>query len=372
MTRADILVIGGGIAGISAAARCAEAGARVVVLEREPGIGAHSTARSAAIFIANYGNATLRAINAASGPLLAEPDGLADHPLLTPRGFLIFADEARLPELAAMQAGATGMEALSAQQAIELAPILRPERIAGAVYEAEARDIDVDLLLNGFARLLRAHGGQVVTGAEVLAVERGQDWTVTCKAGSYSAPVVINAAGAWGDIVAQMAGLAPVGLVPMRRSAAILPAPDGENIAAWPLFGRVDDAWYAKPMGGRLMVSPAEEDPVAPHDAWPDDMVLAEGLDRFEQDVTMRVSRVERSWAGLRSFVPDRTLVAGFDANAKGFFWLVGQGGYGVQTAPAMAQLTADLCIGRTPVLADWVVNALSPNRFSTRKGADT
>ncbi|MEX0969833.1 MAG: FAD-binding oxidoreductase [Paracoccaceae bacterium] len=365
MITADILVIGGGIAGISAAARCAETGAKVVVLEREPSIGAHSTARSAAIFITNYGNATLRAINAVSGPLMAAAGEIAEQSLLSPRGMLTLAHDGTLGALNEMQQGAVGIEPISLADAAAMVPILRQQRFAAAVYEDNAQDIDVDLMLNGFARILKRHGGQVVCKAEVLAIAHNGDWLVTTPEEQFSAPIIVNAAGAWGDVVAQMAGVAPVGLLPMRRSAAILPPPDGQDVAHWPLLGTVDDLWYAKPMGGKLMVSPAEEDPVAPHDAWPDDMVLAEGLDRFEQDVTMPVVRVERSWAGLRSFVADRTLVAGFDVAVPGFFWLVGQGGYGVQTAPAMAQLTADLCTGCPPALADWVVTALSPHRFS-------
>jgi len=364
--RAEIIVIGGGIAGISAAARAAEAGAKTIVLEREPHIGTHSTARSAAVFIANYGNKTLRAINAASGPILVAPAGIAEISLLSPRGVLTIADGDELDDMAAMEADATGLQSLTAAEATALMPILRPEKIVAANYEADAQDIDVDLMLNGFAKMLRRHGGEVVTGAEVLHISHEVEWEITTKSGVYTAPIVINAAGAWGDVVAQMARVRPVGLQPMRRSIAILPVPEALNVMRWPLVGTASDRWYSKPTAGRLMVSPADEDPVAPHDAWPDDMVLAEGLDRFEQATTLPVTRVERSWAGLRSFVADRTLVAGFAPDAPGFFWLVGQGGYGVQTAPAMAQLAADLTLGNAPKLPDWVVNALSPKRFSS------
>ena len=364
MTHPDVIVIGGGIAGISAAAELA-ADARVLVIEGEAQIGYHATGRSAAIFIRNYGNATLRALNAAAAPVFEAPEGISEHSLLSPRGELLLAGEDELATLAAYCEGASGIELLDPAQATELVPILRPEPIARAALERDAQDIDVDRMLQGYARLLKSRGGQVITGAPVTALSRGQAaWAVTAGGETHTAPVVINAAGAWADAVARLAGVAPVGLTPMRRSAAILPAPDGMDIALWPLFGSISETWYAKPDAGKLMVSPADEDPVEPHDAWPDDMVLAEGLYRYEQAVTVPVTRMERSWAGLRSFAPDRTPVAGFAADAEGFFWLAGQGGYGVQTAPALARLAAALVTSAMPNLPDATVAALSPARF--------
>jgi len=174
----------------------------------------------------------------------------------------------------------------------------------------------------------------------------------------------VNAAGAWADQVSALAGLAPLGLVPKRRSAAILPAPEGRDVSAWPLFGSVSERWYARPMGGKLMVSPADQDPVPPGDAWPDDMVLAEGLHRYESAVTVPVTRVERSWAGLRTFAPDKTPVAGFDPRTEGFLHLSGQGGYGIQTAPALSAFAADLLHGRAPTLPESVVRSLAPDRL--------
>ncbi|MEQ8814531.1 MAG: FAD-binding oxidoreductase [Thalassobaculum sp.] len=359
---ADVLVIGGGIAGISAAARLAP-DARVTVLEREPAIGTHATGRSAAIFIANYGNATLRALNAASAPALEVPD-FVDGPLLSPRGELLVATEAEMPALERHLAGAEGMEALSPDEAVALVPVLRGDLISGAAIERGARDIDVDRLLQGFARQLRHHRGTVVQDAGAERIGRGGGvWRVETAAGEFEAPVLVNAAGAWADTVAEMAGVARVGLVPMRRSAAILPAPAGHDVDRWPLFAPVSESWYAKPEAGKLMVSPADEDPVDPHDAWPDDMVLAEGLDRFERMTTVEVTRVERSWAGLRSFVADRSPAVGFAADAEGFFWLAGQGGYGVQTSPALSRLAADLVLARKPALPAAVVAALDPGR---------
>lgn len=362
--RVDFLVIGGGIAGIGAAARLSP-DASVVVLETEDAIGRHSTGRSAAIYIRNYGNRTLRALNSASEPVLQEPEGISDQSLLSPRGEMLIATEAELPDLNAYLEGASGLEELSAKEAVALFPILREELIAAAAIERAAQDIDVDRLLQGFARLLRHNRGRIVTDAPVQAISREKGvWRVKTPKGNFEAPVIVNAAGAWADEVAHLAGVRKIGLVPMRRSAAILPAPEGHDVSAWPLVASASESWYAKPEAGKLMVSPADEDPVDPHDAWADDMVLAEGLYRFEQAVTMPVTRVERSWAGLRSFVADRTPVAGFAPDAEGFFWLAGQGGYGVQTAPALSQLTADLCLGRAPSLDTQTVGALDPKRL--------
>ena len=362
-TSSDILVIGGGIAGVSAAARLAP-DATVTVLEAEPVIGHHSSGRSAAVFIRNYGNATLRALNVASAGFLAAPDGVSETSLLSPRGEMLVATDEDLPKFHAYLEGSEGLERLSPQQALELVPVLRGEAIAAAAIEWDAQDIDVDRMLQGFARMLRGHGGKIVTGAAAQKITRRDGvWTVATPAGEFSAPILINAAGGWADQVAKMAGVHQVGLMALRRSAALIPAPQGHDINCWPLFANAGDQWYAKPEAGKLMISPAEEDPVEPHDVWAEDMVIAEGLHRFEQAVTFPVNRVEHSWAGMRTFAPDRTPVVGFAPDADGFFWLAGQGGYGMQTAPALSQLAADLCLGRPLPLGQTVIAALAPGR---------
>lgn len=365
MNAPDIIVIGGGIAGISAAARLAEH-ARVTVIEAEAQLGYHSTGRSAAIFIRNYGNATLRALNAATAPFFEAPEGVSEETLLAPRGELLVATEEEMDALDAYASGAEGLEALTPAEAVELVPILRPERIAGAVLERDAQDIDVDRMLAGFTRLLKRRGGRIVTGAPVTAMRRANGlWQVEAAGETHAAPLVVNAAGAWAGDVAAMAGAAPVPITAYRRSAAILPAPEGRDMRGWPLFASASESWYAKPEAGKLMVSPADEDAVDPHDAWPDDMVMAEGLYRFEQAVSYEVTRVERSWAGLRTFAADRTPVVGADPRAEGLFWLAGQGGYGVQTAPALAALTAALIADAAPPVGAEVVAALDPARFA-------
>ncbi len=366
MTQPDIIVIGGGIAGTSAAAILAS-DAHILLIEAETQLGYHSTGRSAAIFIRNYGNSVLRALNAASAPVLQAPAGISESSLLSPRGEMLIAGEDEMQALEDYAAGATGLDRLTVREAIALVPILRPERIAGAILEPDAQDIDVDRMLQGYARLLRDRGGETVTGGAVTDVSRIDGcWQVSTASGKWSAPIVVNAAGAWADTVAGMAGIAPIGLTPMRRSAVLLKAPEGYKIDDWPLFASASESWYAKPDAGRLLVSPADEDPVEPHDAWPDDMVLAEGLYRFEQAVTIPVTRPTHSWAGLRSFTLDRTPVAGFDPTADGFFWLAGQGGYGVQTAPALSAVCAALCLGHQAPVNQTILNALAPDRFRT------
>lgn len=360
----DVLIIGGGIAGIGAAAMLAP-DARVTVLEGEGVIGHHATGRTAAIFIRNYGNATLRALNVASEPTFLEPSGISDTSLLSPRGQMLVATDTELDDLKAYLDGATGTETLTAEEAVKLVPILRRDKIAAASYEPTAKDIDVDRLLQGFARIVRGRNGQIITNAPVQSIKRAHGvWQVQTSLGQYEAKILINAAGAWADEVAEMAHINRIGLVPMRRSAALLPVPAEYDVMTWPLFASASEQWYAKPEGGKLMVSPADEEPVAPHDAWVDDMVLAEGLDRYEQAVTLPVTRVEKSWAGLRTFVKDRTPVVGFSPEAEGFFWLAGQGGYGIQTAPALSVLAADMCLGRHLQLSQDTIKALSPERF--------
>lgn len=360
----DVLIIGGGIAGIGAAARLAKT-AKVVVLEGETALGYHSTGRSAAIFIRNYGNSTLRTLNRASEPELVQPDGVSDTSLLSPRGEMLIATEEDLDALDVYLDNAEDMERLSPNEAGELVPILNTDILAGAAIEYGAQEIDVDRLLQGYARLATSRGAKIVKGATVTSLSRsGDTWNIKTAQDSFEAPIVVNAAGAWADEIAQLAGLAPIGLSCLRRSAAIIPAPEGHDVSKWPLFAAASEGFYAKPDAGRLMVSPADEDPVDPHDVWADDMVLAEGLHRYEQAVTVPVTRLIHSWAGLRTFAADRTPVVGFDPREKGFFWLAGQGGYGIQTAPALSRLTSNLITETIPQLAGQVVAALSPRRL--------
>lgn len=360
METADILIIGGGIAGVSAAAELAPH-ARVLLLEGEPALASHASGRSAALYEPRYGNPAVVALSLASGAGLHAVAGV-----LSPRGILLVADDASA-ETGRAEAEAMQLCPLSAEEAQAHLPILNPATLAFAAHAAHAWDIDTDLLIQTLGRAARAAGARFVTSARVTAITRGAaGWRVDWPGGSALAATVVNAAGAWADRVAGMAGVAPLDLVPLRRSMARIPAPAGRDVSRWPMTFGAGEAWYMKPDAGALIVSPAEEDPVAePHDAFACDMVLAEGLARFEAMVTAPVTRMLANWAGLRTFAPDRVPAIGFSPGASGFFWLAGQGGYGFQTAPAAARLAADLVLGRTPELPADLVAALSPGRFA-------
>jgi glycine/D-amino acid oxidase-like deaminating enzyme len=352
----DIIVIGGGIAGLSAAARLS-ADAKVTVLEMESATGYHASGRSAALIEENYGAPSVQALNKAS---MAH---FRDGGYLTQRGLLIVAQKG---DKEAFEADVShmGVDRITPDEARALVPILAKDRVDMAAYHAEAFDIDTDRLMQDFIRVLRGNGGQVITDAVVTAIRQdAHGWHVSAGA-QYSAPTLVNAAGAWADLVAGIAGLTPLGLIPHRRSMARLPAPGGHDTTRWPMFFGVSESWYAKPDAGALLVSPAEEAATYPHDAFADDMTLAEGLDRYQQMVTPEVTRPLATWGGLRTFAPDRTLVLGRDPHAPEFVWCAGQGGYGFQTSPAASALLADLVMGRTQHLDESAVAALRPDRL--------
>lgn len=355
----DFLIIGGGIAGISAAAQLSELGS-VCLLEGEDSLGYHATSRSAAMFIAGYGNAVIRALNGASAQHHRTVGGTG---VLSPRGLMTLArageEDGFLADNEALM-----MERISLDDARSIFPIFNPETTVQVSYRQDAPDLDTDLLLQGYLRQARANGTEVVCRARVERITKDNGWQVVAGAQTYGARVLVNAAGAWVDEVAKLAGVTPLGFQPYRRSMARVPAPGGLDISAWPMVHGVSDRWYAKPDAGKFIISPSEEDPVSPHDAWADDMVLAEGIARYQEMVTPEVTRLETSWAGLRTFAPDRSLVVGFDARVRDFFWLGGQGGYGFQTAPAVADLVGELAGGRAVTLDRDTVSALDPKRF--------
>jgi D-arginine dehydrogenase len=366
---ADILVIGAGMAGASAAYELAGE-RRVIVLEQEETPGFHSTGRSAALFSETYGNATVRALSRASRPFLtAPPDGFCETPLLSPRGAMFVASEAERGHLEAQAAeDPDAFDWLSAAEALARVPALRPEAAIAGLYEAGAMDIDVAALHQGYLRGLRQRGGRVVTDAAVASLSRaGGQWTASTGAGAFAAPVVVNAAGAWADKVSALAGLAPLGLAPKRRTVALIDGPPDVDFAAWPLTIEAGETWYFKPDAGRLLISPADETDTEPCDAQPEDLDVAIAVDRIEQATSLQVRRVTHRWAGLRTFAPDRTPVCGFDPRVEGFFWLAGQGGYGIQTAAALAQRTTRLIGGSRT--GDEVEQALSPARLMSPMG---
>lgn len=354
----DFLIIGGGIAGISAAARLAPHGS-VTVLEGEAALAHHASGRSAALYEPRYGLPPVVELSLAS-----EAYFKAAENVLAPRGIMIVA---RANERATFDRDTDGMNLtrISPDDAKSMVPILNTDVVALAAHANHAWDIDTDLLLQGFARTARNHGADIVTDARVTAIARSSaGWHIATTSGDHTAKTLINAAGAWVDHIAKMAGISPLGFTPLRRSMARIPAPGGQDVSNWPMMFGAGETWYAKPDAGALIVSPAEEHLMQPHDAWADDMVLAEGLARYEAMVTEPVTRLLSNWAGLRTFSPDRVLVIGADAADPSFFWLAGQGGYGFQSSPAASQLAADLITGANPDAPGSLIAALSPRRF--------
>jgi D-arginine dehydrogenase len=354
-----IIVIGGGIAGISAAARLS-ADADVTLIEGEKALGYHASGRSAALIEKNYGAPSVQALNRASVNYLSDANG----GYLTQRGLMIIADtheEAALDD----DLKTMGLERITPDEALKMVPVLDPKKVAFAGYHADAHDIDTDRLMQDFAKVLRSNGGTILTGQPVTAIAHTpQGWVITLGGETLHADKIVNAAGAWADHIAVMAGIQPVGITPYRRSMARIAAPGGHDPARWPMFFGIHETWYAKPDAGALIISPADEDPVEPHDAWADDMVLAEGLERYQNMVAIPLTKPISTWAGLRSFAPDRTLVLGPDPDQPDFIWCAGQGGYGFQTSPAASQLVADLTFGRPSSLPDETVDALRPDRL--------
>src|SRR5882724_744878 len=377
VTNADFIVIGGGIAGASVAYWLAPH-ARVVVLEREPQPGYHSTGRSAALFIETYGPEQVRILTRASRLFFENPGlGFAAHPLLTPRGTLFVAtteQERQLKEYwEEVRGSSTVTRQLDRAETCSRVPVLRADRVIGSVYEPEACDIDVHGMHQGYLRELRRRGGVLQCDAEVTRLEReGAQWRVHAGETTYCAPVVINAAGAWADTLARMAGAAPIGIEPRRRSAFTFPQPEGVAAAAWPAVMSAEDDWYFKPEAGMLLGSPANADLVEPQDVQAEELDIALAIDRIESITTLTIARPTRVWAGLRSFVADGNLVGGFDTHTPGFFWVAAQGGYGIQTSAAMGEACAALARG-LPIpqhLADFGLNAqmLSPERLETAR----
>ncbi len=357
----DIIIIGGGIAGLSAGARLAPH-MNVTVIEAEEALAFHASGRSAALFEPHYGSPSTVQLSLASSDFYIG----GDMRYCRPRGVLFLA---RADEREAFEKDCAVMDLseITVDEARALVPIVNPETVAFAAHADRAHDIDTNLLIQDCAREIKTNGGAIHLRSRVVGINRhGKVWQVTTEGGTtHEAPLLLNAAGPWAGAVAEMAGLSPIGFTPCRRSMARIPAPGGHDVSNWPMFFGTGERWYAKPDAGQLIVSPSEEEPSTPHDAWADDMVLAEGLARYEEMVSEPVTRVTANWAGLRTFSPDRRMVLGQSPEHPAFFWSAGQGGYGFQTAPAVSQLVADLVLGRAPALAPDLVAALSPARFA-------
>lgn len=368
---ADFIVIGAGIGGASIAYWLAPR-ARVIVLERESQPGYHSTGRSAATFMESYGPAQVRVLTRASLDFfMRPPENFCASPLLSPRGALFFAapgQEALLVEheASARAGGGGGIERLDARQAAQFLPVLRADQLSGAVLENDVSDIDVDALLQGFLRGARAAGAATLYGAEIGAIARKDGvWEVRTSEGVYCAPVLVNAAGAWADTVAALAGATPLGLVPKRRSAFLFAPPEGLATAHWPLFMDVLQSFYIKPDAGMLLGSPCNADAVDAHDVQAEELDIAIAIDNIERLTTLRIRRPTHVWAGLRTFAADGEFVGGYDPRTPGFFWAAGQGGYGIQSAPAAGKYYASCLLGEAVLPPGLDPAAIAPGRFA-------
>ncbi len=377
MNRFRYAIVGAGIAGASAAYRLAEAlgsGKDIVIIEREDQPGYHSTGRSAAVYTETYGPPVIRALTAGSRPFFDNPpEDFCDVPLLHPLGMLLVGTQDRQEKAAQMFAQCRQLtptvELLANGDIAELVPILRPEWRATAVYEPDAMSMDVAALHTGYLKSFRALGGTVLSDMEVVAFGRdGDNWILHGRHEDVLSSVVINASGAWADDLAELAKTKRLGLQPKRRTAIVFKPTNDYDSAAWPMVNDIDETFYFKPDAGRILASPEEETPMPPCDVQPDEYDIAITVDRLEKATTLDIPRIDNAWAGLRSFFPDGVPAVGFDAHAPGFFWLAGQGGYGITTSDAMARVAAAQIL-ELPIpedLAEMGVDArtLSPERF--------
>ncbi len=360
----DAIVIGAGIAGATVAAALAPTH-RIALIEAEEAAGYHSTGRSAASWILNYGPPDVRALTGASRDFLENPPaGFTETPILRRRMNVYLAPADQVSELDAMLADGVGIREISIAETKALVPALRDGYAIRAAVEADVFDIDVAVLHQGFLRQARRNGGTLALRSRSMRIERRAGlWHVEVTGGaSFAAPILVNAAGAWGDAVAAQAGMALLGLVPKRRTGVIIdPAP--WQVADWPFVMAADGGWYCRPEARtRLMVSPADATPVPPQDIQPDEFDVAVAIDHMTTALDIAVTRVERSWAGLRTFTPDGSLALG--KAGDGYFCCLGQGGYGIQTSPAVGALVAALVMGTNTGYSPEVLAMVDPGRF--------
>lgn len=362
-----VIVIGGGIAGLSVAA-AVQQWASVILIEREQHLGYHASGRSAALFAETYGNTIVRALSVASRAAIVD-GGFAEHV----RGALHFGgrdDDRMVDELARKyQALVPSVRRLSPDDVNALIPVIRADTTCGGVYEPGALDIDTGKMVHASAASLKARGGTVISGEEVLEISSlSGRFRVATSAGSYGADMVVNAAGAWVDVIGERAGLTGLGFAPKRRTAFMFDPPQGVDAHQWPLAVDLHERFYFKPDAGKLIGSLADETDSPPCDAYPEDIDVAIAVDRIEQATELRIGRPQRPWAGLRTFSPDRTPVVGFDPRLPGFFWLGGQGGYGFQVSLTLARIASALLrdAAMPGDVADLGVafDALAPGRF--------
>lgn len=354
--RYDIVVIGAGIAGASIAAELAPS-ARVLLLEMEPQPGYHSTGRSAAYLSASYGTAAVRGITSASEQFYREPpDGFTELRLLQPRDAVFIARQDQLEKMREFHHDVPQLQALNQDEVLRRVPILDSDYLCEGLLETGGGDLEVDAILQGYLRRFQAAGGTLCCGKKVDSVTQLHgEWALSLKDIKLPSKVsreevrcgiVVNAAGSWAGELGKLAGLGDLGLQPRRRTALLVKLPDAIDASHWPLAVDVEEQFYFKPDAGLLLVSPADETPSIACDAQPEELDLALAMDRLERATSLAINRIEHKWAGLRTFAPDGEFVVGFDPRVDGFFWMAGQGGYGVQSAPGLAKLAGSLVTG--------------------------
>jgi D-arginine dehydrogenase len=370
----DYAVIGAGIAGASVGAELARRGS-VLMLEMESRPGYHTTGRSAAILAPGYGPKPIRSLTRASVDFFRHPPtGFCDSPLLSQIDVVMVARSDQmliLQDAIAELSRETTVEQLNDVEMKNLHPLLRDGYAKAGMVDRSGSEIDVHTLHQGYLKLFRELGGTVLTDAQVQSLTHVKNgWQIDTTDATWHANIIVNAAGAWAEQIGSLAGAEEIGLVPKRRTALIVDAPDGFDVKGLPLLVDIEEQFYMKPDAGRLLISPANEDPMPACDVQPDEMDIAYCIDRIENAFDIKVRKIGTKWAGLRSFVRDKSPVAGFSAKVPGFFWLAGQGGYGIQSAPALSRFAAALILGDDipqDILAEGLDPAsLSPDRLGT------
>lgn len=373
MKDCDFLIIGAGIAGASAAYELSKVG-KVIVIETESQPGYHTTGRSAALFMEFYGGKKLQPLTRSSKEFFAKPPaGFTDVPLWHKRGSMLIGLPEQIDTLKSeyenLKPYSSDMEMLGALETEKRISILKKGKFIGSIYDPNAMDLDVDALHQGYLRSAKKQGAEIYTDAELLDLHRDhKQWLAETKIGSIAAGTIINAAGAWGDQVARKAGVKPVGLIPKRRTIVLVDSGDSEIDPAMPTVFDIEENFYFRPESGKLLISPADETPVVPHDVQPEDIDVATAAWKLSEYTSIDPKHIESKWAGLRTFAPDGGPVIGFDPLMPDFFWCVGQGGYGIQTAPAWARLSAALILKQS-LPADMIENEMDisiydPARF--------
>lgn len=349
----DVVIVGGGIAGISLAYRIAPHRS-VLIVEQESQPAYHTSGRSAAMYMESYGTEQVRALTRASREFFdaAVSSEFSETPILTPRGCMFVAAPDEMSELEnlyeELNANSPGnIEFIGPERTMELAPFMRPERVGGAIYEEHAEDIDVNVLLLSFLKGARAQGAEFRASTPLHSAKRVDDlWEIQLGDDEIvKARTIVNAAGAWVDVVAERCGVEAIGFTPCRRSAFTFDPPADFDVTKAIMVVGVMENFYLKPDAGQFLGSPSNVDPTEPHDVVAEELDIATGIYHIEEYTTFTIPRPNHTWAGLRTFSPDQDLVVGEDPSAPGFFWLAGQGGYGIQSAPGVSEMAACLLL---------------------------